>query len=295
MKFNDLRQGFVERTGAEDCFLLDADGSARIGIDGHEVVFAEVSELNCLLMWCDLGELPLGEDEVNVLRLLRKNFVCLGGGVLSQEESGRVVAHRYVPIGQLEFDDFLKGPHEEFLNLLSRWADEEVEVEPADIGPMSESCREFLAEFAGAAGIADFPPPGNDGVCRVSNGLVAFGFSELGESRELLVEAKLGALPAKGRADILAVLAQANFMGRGAAGGSLAVSDDDCVMLFRRYPLSGLTSEALATTFEGLAATAFEWWRIIDGCRTAAARDMSSDAMVRDFRKMAFAGEVIEV
>lgn len=295
MKFDELTQGFIERTGAEDCFALDADGSVRIGIEGREIAFVDVPELDGLMMWCDLGEMPLGEGESNVLRLLRKNFVCRGGCVLSQEESGRVVAHRYAPIGQLEFDDFLNGPLEDFLGLLSRWAGEEDEVDSVSARPMTGSCQELLAAFASVAGIADFPPPGEDGVCRVSNGLVAFGFSEFAEGRELLVEAKLCALPANGREEVLAVLARANFMGRGAAGGALAISDDECVTLFRRFPLVGLTSEALAAAFEGFAAVAFEWWRIVDGCGTAADRVAQSDAMARDLRETAFRGGAIRV
>ena len=160
---------------------------------------------------------------------------------------------------------------------------------------MSDECRELLAAFADAAGIADFPPPDANGVCRVSNGQVSFGFGELADSRELLVEADLCAVPETGRAKFLTVLARANFMGHAAAGGALGVSDDGRVTLFRRFPLDGLTAEALAEAFETLAAVAFEWPRIAEAYRPVAEREAQTWKEAQADGLRAFRGEWLQV
>lgn len=127
---------------------------------------------------------------------------------------------------------------------------------------MRLKCRELLAASAAAVGLADLPEPDADGVCRVSDGRVTFGFAELEET--LLVEARACALPEQGRTRFLSALLRANFLGQGARGGALTVSDDDWVVLFRRFPLEGLTPEALTEEFEAFAAIVFEWRRLAE-------------------------------
>ena len=160
---------------------------------------------------------------------------------------------------------------------------------------MSDTCRELLAAFAAAVGFADFPEPDEDGACRVSDGSVTFGFGELSDSGELLVEARACALPETGRAKFLSALARANFQGQGALGGALAVSDDDWVVLFRRFQLEGLTAEALAEEFEGLAAMAFEWGRLAEAYRPVAEQEARKAEETQDFGQQTFEGGFLRV
>lgn len=160
---------------------------------------------------------------------------------------------------------------------------------------MRDKCRELLAAFATAVGFADFPDPDADGVCRVSDGRVTFGFDEFADSRELLVEARVGALPETGRAKFLSALVRANFQGQGAMGGALAVSDDDQIVLFRRFPLAGLTAKALAAGFEEVAAMAFEWRRLAEAYRPVAEREAQKAAEAPDFAPQSFAGGFLRV
>lgn len=300
MRFENLMTDFARAVGAEGGLSADADGVVRIGIDGFEVAFMDVPEADSLLMWCDLGEMPSGEKEPQIRWLLGESFADRGACVFSRGEGEHVFAHRYVPLGRLDFDVFLNGPLEEFLAFLSRRTGAADgagfrDLRQGAVARMSDDCHDLLKAFADAVGIVNFPPPGEDGVCRVSNGVVAFGFGELEESRELLVEANLCTLPVTGREKFLNALAQANFMGQGAAGGAFAVSDEDRVVLFRRFQLEGLSSEALADAFEGLAAVAFEWRRIADDYGPVAAEREARADEANEIRERAFVGEFIRV
>ena len=160
---------------------------------------------------------------------------------------------------------------------------------------MSDECRELLAAFAAAAGIGALPGPDDNGVFRMTNGQVSFGFGELADSRELLVEADLCDVPETGRAKFLTALAQASFMGYAAAGGALALSDGDRVTLFRRFALDGLTAEALAEAFEALAAVAFEWPRIAEAYLPVAEREEQTWKAAQADGQRAFRGEWLQV
>ena len=122
MRFEELMAGLSERAGFDGGLAADAEGAVRVVIDGFDVAFMEIPETERLVMWCNLGEMPLDDDGVLAARMLRENFVRRGREVLSRDEAGHAFAHRYVSLAAFGPDDFIDGPLEEFLDLLPRWA-----------------------------------------------------------------------------------------------------------------------------------------------------------------------------
>lgn len=120
-------------------------------------------------------------------------------------------------------------------------------------------------------------------------------FGESGMGREHLVEADVCAVPETGREKFLGALARANFMGQGAAGGALAVSDDGRVVLYRYLSEDGLTDEAREVALETLAATVLEWRRIADDYGPAAERAARTETEANDLQERALCGGVMRV
>lgn len=122
MTFEGLIEGLTDKVGIVGAGA-DADGVVRVEVDGFAVAFMAVPDTDRLQIWCDLGEMPPDEYGDIAARMLRENFARRGREVLSCDGSGHAFAHRDVPLEGLDFSDFINGPLEEFLGLLSRWQD----------------------------------------------------------------------------------------------------------------------------------------------------------------------------
>ena len=111
MEFDALMKCLADEVGIPEGFVADEEGVVRIGAgEGGSIAFAEVRELQSMLIWSRVCDLPAHGAERLKDGLLRANFMgqTLPGGVFSLSEDNGVYLHRLFPLPLLDGDGFVK-------------------------------------------------------------------------------------------------------------------------------------------------------------------------------------------
>ena len=122
MEFDELIAALSRQTGGERDVPKDEDGVVRFAVGEITVAMMEIPELQAMLVWSRMGELPAFGAEKLKTALLRANFMGrdTGGATLSLSEDGAIYLHRRLELRFLDgesFADILT----EFVQLMDQW------------------------------------------------------------------------------------------------------------------------------------------------------------------------------
>lgn len=117
-----LMRDFGDLAEIED-IQLDADGVAKINIDGVVVAFME-NESGRLVTWAAVGDLPQEGGDKICRRLMAESLLGIatdGAALTLDEETGKVMIHRIDPLDGLDLKGFV-GHLNAFLEMRAKWA-----------------------------------------------------------------------------------------------------------------------------------------------------------------------------
>jgi len=121
MEFSEIFDNFAKRVGAD--FALDEDGTCRLGIDDMEIVVHLLPELDSVVMYGDVGDLPPEGLQDFYAAALKANWMfggTSGSTIAINPETNRVVLNRYDPVKSLD-DESFAATVEKFVNMLETW------------------------------------------------------------------------------------------------------------------------------------------------------------------------------
>ena len=123
MDYAELMADFVAKLNVEGA-EPDADGVYHFEIDGMPVSMMEVAELQQLVVWGDLGDLPPAGNRERLYRTMMEAMFMgegTGGSSFSIDRgSGRVFLQRFLSLVALDPDGFM-AQIERFVNVLEEW------------------------------------------------------------------------------------------------------------------------------------------------------------------------------
>ena len=123
MEFDVLMKCLADESGVPEGFAADEDGVVRIGSgENSSIAFTEIGELQSVLIWSRVCDLPQQGAELVKDELLKANFLgrALGGGTLSLSDDGGIYLHRMLPLLLTDGDAFIEEVTT-FVDRLQTW------------------------------------------------------------------------------------------------------------------------------------------------------------------------------
>ena len=122
MEFDDLMGVLARQAGDGGEIPKDEDGVVRFAVGDITVAMMEIPELQAMLIWSRMGELPAYGGEKLKTALLRGNFMGrdTDGATLSLSDDDEIYLHRRLDLRYLDGEAFV-DILTEFVQLMDQW------------------------------------------------------------------------------------------------------------------------------------------------------------------------------